>query len=224
MEFPFPPPPPDYFRVLVSRCLLLSVTLVALAWLIYRVSHTKGIKKSDLGTWVGVAISGVILSSLGRCEVRFYDDNRWVTPLVVGAESIAAVGIVATILRFWSSTTSVFAIGGVVLVAVAISAGTLPAVTASRNAARLTQCKNNLNQIGLALHNYHDTYGSFPMTAAGDPPVSWRVSILGFFDASWNSRTTEPKLGMKSRTGNLPHRNGITISSFVLPATSRRMP
>ncbi len=62
----------------------------------------------------------------------------------------------------------------------------LPPVTRGREASRRTQCRNNLKQIGLALHNYHDVYGAFPpaytVDVEGKPLHSWRTLLLPYMD------------------------------------------
>ena len=74
----------------------------------------------------------------------------------------------------------------------------LPAVQAAREAARRSQCSNNLKQLALALHNYHDTHKSFPpgwvrcqvwdsVIGTAAPHVSrygWPSAIMPFIEQS----------------------------------------
>jgi prepilin-type processing-associated H-X9-DG protein len=90
-----------------------------------------------------------------------------------------------------SAATVVWIVVGGVLLAGLLCIGVLaallvPAMQAARGAAQRTQCMNNLKQIGLALHMYHDRYNTFPPAyvadANGKPMHSWRVLILPFLE------------------------------------------
>jgi len=118
----------------------------------------------------------------------------------------------------------------------------LPAVQMAREAARRTQCRNNLKQIGLALHNYHDTYDMFPgwvarwFTGNAGGGASWchggysfHASILPFMEQNqvfnainFNFRPNSPGNCGGNLTGNFVGGNTTAqqriIESLLCPS------
>lgn len=101
----------------------------------------------------------------------------------------------------------------------------LPAVQQAREAARRSTCKNNLKQIGLALHNYHDVFRTFPHnqnghgnnTTAGGVGASWFVRILPYIDQApfYNNLifNDNSDWSMQYRASN----NAATVDRVIVP-------
>ena len=101
----------------------------------------------------------IVNKLLDSIEVKLEGDKVNIA-LVKGIPSLASTGVLVALL--------------------------LPAVSASREAARRNSSSNQLKQIGIALLNHHDAYKRFPARAIvgqdGKPLLSWRVRILPFLD------------------------------------------
>jgi prepilin-type N-terminal cleavage/methylation domain-containing protein/prepilin-type processing-associated H-X9-DG protein len=88
----------------------------------------------------------------------------------------------------------------------------LPAVQSAREAARRIQCVNNMKQIGLALHNYHDSNLSFPLGGVNGPDgasagwagnancLSWRALVMPFMEGTNVYNSLNLKVTMSSNT------------------------
>ncbi len=117
----------------------------------------------------------------------------------------------------------------------------LPAVQAAREAARRSQCVNNLKQIGLAMHNYHSIHDSFPIGMRTD---AWRDtsatgSLMGW--AGWSAHALmlpqmeqsqiynaanfnwDPQQGTPAQYINSTARNAV-INTFLCPSDPNASP
>jgi prepilin-type N-terminal cleavage/methylation domain-containing protein len=125
----------------------------------------------------------------------------------------------------------------VVIAIIAILIGLLlPAVQKVREAAARMQCSNNFKQMGIALHAYHDTMGSFPPGGASDvapwgiQPAgsggwgsSWMVFILPYIEqtALYNKWDFKTKDSGYSNANNRALSNGLTLKTYKCPSSTQ---
>jgi prepilin-type processing-associated H-X9-DG protein len=129
-------------------------------------------------------------------------------------------------LRLAFSVIELVVVIGIIGVFIAIL---LPAVQRVRNAALRAQCSNNLHQIGLSLHQYHDTAGSFPAGMRfqnGLSPyflMSWMTQLLPYIEQQnlWR-QTMHAYEQSPNPLKNPPHIGLATvITTFTCPADPR---
>jgi len=108
----------------------------------------------------------------------------------------------------------------------------LPAVQAAREAARRSQCTNNLKQIGLALHNYHDVFNTYPRYGIGTGTTNYywagysvHVRLLPFIEQRPlydRIKTVSQDFYVSSQDSTLPVRAvvvGARVDAYICPSS-----
>jgi hypothetical protein len=231
--------PPEVRPILKARQLTVAVDLGADARLDVRAAYADAAAAGDAETAVKA------LAELGRNELaktkkelegKLYDPKvKAPRPADDLPEAVATVFALGAINRLDETLTDpklvardkaelalsvpvpreLFAVSGFATVGVGLL---LPAVQKVRAAAGRMSSVNNLKQIGIAVHSYHDAYGRFPADIVdknGKPLLSWRVEILPFIEQ--NNLYNQFKLDEPWDSPNNKKWSQVLIKTFMAP-------
>jgi hypothetical protein len=186
MEYAWPPASPISPAAVVLHVVLLALAVASFAGLFLaprRPAARWGFVPWTAAIALAVALLPVAANSreewqpfligysLFVCVVCLTGLIAWATRRLYGAEARTAA------VTMWS----LLILGGCIFLS-------LPAVPSAREAARRTQCRNQLRQIGTALQGWHEQRERLPDVAihnAQEPPRSWRVELLPFLGAQY---------------------------------------
>lgn len=152
--------------------------------------------------------------------------------------SLLAISMYTIIRIWWISKADRIPVHNVMLFALCFLImwgifGTAGTVT-PRSVSRRTQCKNNIKNIGLAFHNYHDDWNRLPPAILKPQSMSWRIALLPYLDEKsiaalydfhepWNSVTNLRLQQTKINNYSCPARpkqsdsRGNFYTSYVVP-------
>ena len=154
----------------------------------------------------------------------------------LGSTELAEVRVVSKRKRSAFTLVELLVVIAIIGILVALL---LPAIQAARESARRSQCKNNLKQLGIASHMFHDTYKFLPSAGWGDwwvgcpdqgmgerQPGSWAYQLLGFIEesnrAEWDGDLNATRVQLPSRDWCRwlrPH-----VSAFYCPTRRAAQP
>lgn len=207
MEHAFPPPfrweSNEGFELLVAAGLILVATAIAVGVMFRGKPHP-----GYFLFWI--LFTGLCVYLSFQCPEALSENWRYravATPMIstcgLLSAAIAFVAGYCEFIRLWKAkrvleTLVTVLIPGTLIVLL------LPSYVCNfHGPSARAECKNNLKQIGLALHNYHETHSMFTASRLSDPPISWRVHLLPYLDnerlwqeydqeQAWDSEANSP--------------------------------
>ena len=189
MEYPFPPPAEVPFSARAAITSLYVIALLEMAALLAYACRWLRPQWRHAAVWALSAVVIIVSAPALATDPRPMPDAvPW--PLVTAVVPLALLGLVVATVQL-SSLNPVLPYEAAILALVSVIFLVPPVKTVHR-AARRAQCRNNLKQIGLGMHQFHDRHGVLPPAVSGNPAVSWRVNLLPHTDYSELHRRYDP--------------------------------